>query len=49
LHKKGTIRFYAHGKYAVKLIDKDGLVYIIGSQDPIELDRVIKEMLKANK
>ena len=48
-HKKGTIRFYAHGKYAVKLIDKDGLVYIIGSQDPIELDRVIKEMLKANK
>ena len=49
LHKKGTIRFYAHGKYAVKLIDKDGLVYLIGSQDPIELDRVIKEKLKEIK
>lgn len=45
LHKKGTIRFYAYGKYAVKLTDKDGLIYIIGSQDPIEFNRVINEML----
>jgi hypothetical protein len=46
LHKKGTIRFYAHGKYAVKLTDKDGLIYLIGSQDPIELNRVINEELR---
>lgn len=32
LHKKGTIRFYTRGKEAVKLTDKDGLQYIIGSQ-----------------
>lgn len=46
LHKKGTIRFYAHGKYAVKLTDKDGLEYVIGSQDPIELNNVILGIIK---
>lgn len=46
LHKKGTIRFYAYGKYAVKLTDKDGLVYLIGSQDPIEFDSVVKSIIK---
>jgi hypothetical protein len=45
LHKKGTIRFYAYGKYAVKLTDKDGLVYLIGSQDPIEFDSVVKSII----
>lgn len=45
LHKKGTIRFYAYGKYAVKLVDKDGLVYIIGTQDPIELNRVMQSQI----
>lgn len=45
LHKKGTIRFYAYGKYAVKLTDKDGLIYLIGSQDPIELNSVINSII----
>jgi hypothetical protein len=45
LHKKGTIRFYAYGKYAVKITDKDGLSYLIGSQDPIELDAVVKTVI----
>lgn len=45
LHKKGTIRFYAYGKYAVKLTDKDGLEYVIGSQDPIELNNVISGII----
>lgn len=45
LHKKGTIRFYAYGKYAVKLTDKDGLSYLIGSQDPIEFDAVVKSVI----
>lgn len=45
LHKKGTIRFYAYGKYAVNITDKDGLSYLIGSQDPIELDAVVKSVI----
>lgn len=48
LHKKGTIRFYAYGKYAVKLIDKDGLEYVIGSQDPIEFNNVLKGLINKN-
>lgn len=46
LHKKGTIRFYAAGKEAVHLTDRDGLVYIIGSQKAQELERVIKSEMK---
>lgn len=43
LHKKGTIRFYTAGNDAVHLTDRDGLVYIIGSQHVNELLRAIKE------
>ncbi|RZL05237.1 MAG: hypothetical protein EOO89_26935, partial [Pedobacter sp.] len=32
LHKNGTIRFYASGKDAVVLTDRDGLEYFIGTQ-----------------
>ncbi|MNH39056.1 hypothetical protein D3C73_1483200 [compost metagenome] len=46
LHKKGTIRFYTRGKYAIKLTDKDGLVYLIGSQHCDELVRIIAEQIK---
>lgn len=42
LHKDGKIRFYAGGKNAVWLTDADGLQYVIGSQKPEELLRVIK-------
>ena len=45
LHLKGTIRFYTRGTDAVELIDKDGLVYLIGSQKAAELTRVIQEKL----
>src|SRR5471030_1908520 len=38
LHKKGTIRFYTSGKDAIHLTDRDGLVYIIGSQRVNELE-----------
>ncbi len=48
LHKKGTIRFYAYGKYAVQLTDKDGLIYLIGSQDPIEFNTIIQSIIKTN-
>lgn len=42
LHQKGKIRFYAGGKDAVWLTDKDGLVYIIGSQRSKELVTAIR-------
>ena len=45
LHLKGTIRFYTRGIDAIELIDKDGLVYLIGSQKATELTRVIQEKL----
>ncbi len=43
LHRKGSIKFYAGGKDAVKLIDRDGLVYIIGTQRQSELYNAVKE------
>ena len=46
LHLKGTIRFYTRGIDAVELTDKDGLIYLIGSQKSEELNRVIQDKLK---
>ena len=46
LHFKGTIRFYTRGNNAVELIDKDVLVYLIGSQKGEELSRLINNKLK---
>ncbi len=42
LHQKGKIRFYAGGKEAIRLTDRDGLVYIIGTQSPGELEAAVK-------
>lgn len=41
LHQKGRIKFYAGGKDAVWLTDRDGLVYIIGTQRQVELEQAI--------
>src|SRR5476649_641644 len=46
LHQKGTIRFYTSGNDAIHLTDRDGLVYIIGSQRVNELERAIREEMK---
>jgi hypothetical protein len=47
LHQKGKIRFYAGGKDAVSLIDRDGLEYIIGTQCQEDLEQaIISEMKK---
>jgi len=43
LHQKGKIRFYAGGKKAAWITDRDGLVYIIGSQHPNELVSAIQK------
>lgn len=46
LHTKGTIRFFTGGKDAVHLTDRDGLIYVIGSQQINELYRAIEEEMK---
>jgi hypothetical protein len=46
LHTKGTIRFFASGNNAIFLTDRDGLVYIIGSQHVNEFYRAIQEEMK---
>ena len=46
LHSKGFIRFYAAGKDAIYLTDRDGLVYIIGSQRINDLERAVREEIK---
>src|SRR5476651_375091 len=46
LHKSGTIRFYTAGNDAIHLTDRDGLLYIIGSQHANEFLRAIKEEMK---
>src|ERR1700744_1084301 len=48
LHSKGAIRFFAAGKDAISLTDRDGLVYIIGSQHPNELLRAIEAEMKSS-
>jgi len=45
LHIKGTIRFYTRGVDAIELTDKDGLIYLIGTQKAFELLRVIQNKL----
>lgn len=49
LHKKGTIRFYAGGKDAVKLTDRDGLNYIIGTHRPAEFEHSIRLAMNGTK
>ena len=43
LHRDGIIKFYTGGKDAIRLTDRDGLVYIIGTHKPEEFLRVINE------
>jgi len=47
LHQKGRVRFYAGGKQAIWLTDRDGLVYIIGTQHPNDLLQAILDAKKA--
>jgi len=46
LHQKGTVHFYAGGKDAVRLTDRDGLRYIIGTHRQTELELSIKAGMK---
>jgi hypothetical protein len=44
LHLKGKIRFYTGGRDAIEITDSDGLPYRIGTQRPVEFERVLKEL-----
>ncbi|MCO5937286.1 hypothetical protein NAF17_17195 [Mucilaginibacter sp. RB4R14] len=46
LHTKGTIRFYAAGNDAIHLTDRDGLIYIIGSQHANDFLRAVNGEMK---
>ena len=46
LHRNGTIKFYAGGKDAIRLTDRDGLVYVIGTQRAEELFQAIQSEMK---
>lgn len=46
LHSKGIIRFYTRGEQAVRLVNKEGIIYLIGSQKTEELTRVIQKIIK---
>jgi hypothetical protein len=47
LHQRGKIRFYAGGKDAIGLTDRDGLEYIVGTQCQDELHQaIVREMQK---
>lgn len=43
LHTNGKVKFYASGKEAISLIDRDGLEYLIGTQCPDEFESAIRK------
>lgn len=49
LHQKGKVRFYAGGREAISLTDRDGLEYIIGTQSPGELEYAIKKEMQKDQ
>lgn len=46
LHSNGNIRFFTGGRDAIYLTDRDGLVYIVGSQHANEFLRAIEAEMK---
>lgn len=45
LHRRGKIRFFTSGNDAVQLTDKDGLIYLVGSQNATMLKDCINNQL----
>jgi archaellum component FlaG (FlaF/FlaG flagellin family) len=45
LHRRGRIKFFTTGNDAVELTDKDGLIYIIGSQRANELVFILQSII----
>ena len=49
LHRRGRIKFFTMGNEAIELTDRDGLLYILGSQKAEELLKVLQEQLDVQK
>ncbi len=44
LHFKGLIRFYTGGTDAVEITPNEGSTYRIGTQKPVELEKILREL-----
>ncbi|UTW64174.1 hypothetical protein KFE98_08565 [bacterium SCSIO 12741] len=47
LHRKGKIKFYCHGRNAVRITLKDGTPLIIGTQKPDELYQALFQAIQS--
>jgi hypothetical protein len=47
LHLKGLVRFYTGGSDALELTPRSGDPYRIGTQKPVELEKILKELTSA--
>lgn len=45
LHRKGTVKFYTSGRDAIRLTDKDGLEYLIGTHKQEEFFRIVNAQI----
>ena len=48
VHTRNTVKFYAGGKDALRLTDRDGLTYLIGSGKADEFYRIVNELIQKN-
>jgi hypothetical protein len=50
VHENGTIKFFSGGhNEAIKLTDREGFVYLIGSQKAEIFYNIVDDVLKKNK
>ena len=48
VHTQNTIKFYAGGRDAIRLTDRDGLTYLIGTGKQDEFFRIVSELIQKN-
>lgn len=46
VHTQNIVKFYAGGTDAIRLTDRDGLIYLIGTGKADELYRIVNELLQ---
>ena len=46
LHLKGRVHFYTSGHKSVKIDDKDGLIYLIGTKEGEALAKAVQDRMK---
>lgn len=48
VHVQNSIKFYAGGRDAIRLTDRDGLTYLIGTSKADEFYRIVNELIQKN-